>query len=105
MGAKHTVLNEEQAAFADWINSNLEKDKDVAHKLKLNVRNGRLRGFLSKTIWQDTGSDMYEKMDDGMLLCKMINLAAPDTIDERVINTGKNISIFKVMIVSSLVQF
>ena len=40
---------------------------------------------------------MYEKMDDGMLLCKMINLAAPETIDERVINTGKNISIFKVL--------
>jgi len=79
MGAKHTVLNEEQAAFADWINTNMEKDKDVAYKLKLN----------------DTGSDMYEKIDDGILLCKMINLAAPDTIDERVINTGKNISIFK----------
>jgi len=38
---------------------------------------------------------MYEKMDDGMLLCKMINMAAPDTIDERVINKGKKISIFK----------
>merc|ERR1719402_1289753 len=79
LGAKHTVLNEEQAAFADWINNNLDKDKDVAHKLKLN----------------DTGSDMYEKMDDGILLCKMINLAAPETIDERVINVGKKISIFK----------
>ena len=41
---------------------------------------------------------MYEKIDDGILLCKMINLAAPDTIDERVINTGKNISIFKVLV-------
>ena len=38
---------------------------------------------------------MYEKLDDGILLCKMINLACPDTIDERVINKGKNISIFK----------
>ena len=35
-------------------------------------------------------------MDDGVILCKMINLAAPDTIDERVINTGINIPIFKV---------
>ena len=46
MGTKHTVLNEEQAAFADWINSNLEMDKDVAHKLKLNVRFYRLRVFI-----------------------------------------------------------
>ena len=41
---------------------------------------------------------MYEKMDDGILLCKMINLAAPETIDERVINVGKKISIFKVIL-------
>lgn len=34
-------------------------------------------------------------MDDGILLCKMVNLAAPDTIDERAINKGKNISVFK----------
>ncbi len=40
---------------------------------------------------------MYEKMDDGVILCKMINLAAPDTIDERVLNKGKNVSIFKVL--------
>ena len=37
-------------------------------------------------------------MDDGILLCKMINLAAPDTIDERVINKGQKLSIFKVNI-------
>ena len=37
MGAKHTVLNEEQAAFADWINDNLKNDKNVEHKLLLSV--------------------------------------------------------------------
>ena len=74
------------------------------------------------------GSDMYEKMDDGILLCKVtmwmmyngillfgvmiikvvmvmvtmnicynqiINLAAPDTIDERAINKGKEVQIFR----------
>ena len=38
---------------------------------------------------------MYEKVDDGIILCKMINLAALDTIDERVINKGQKLSIFK----------
>ena len=80
MGATHMVLHEEQAAFADWINTHLGNDPQVAHKLKL----------------AEGGGDMYEKMDDGVILCKMINLAAPDTIDERVINTGRNIPIFKV---------
>ena len=70
---------QEQAAFADWINTHLSQDPDVAHKLKL----------------KEGGTELYEKMDDGVILCKMINLAAPDTIDERVINTGLNIPIFK----------
>ena len=45
MGTKHTVLNEEQAAFADWINTSLENERDVAHKLRLNVRRERFRDF------------------------------------------------------------
>ena len=90
--------------------------KDVNHKLPL----------------KKDGSDMYEKMDDGILLCKVtieddldeekkfdnttgcfclflipksqkkispptqiINLAAPDTIDERAINKGKEVQIFR----------
>ena len=80
MGATHMVLNEEQAAFSDWINTHLSNDPDLGHKLRL------AKG----------GDDLYEKMDDGGILCKMINLAAPDTIDERVINKGRNIPIFKV---------
>ena len=79
LGSVHTLLDEEQVAFADWINNNLAEDKDVKHKLKL----------------AEDGSDMYEKLDDGVILCKIINLAAPDTIDERVINTGKKVSIFQ----------
>jgi len=79
MGATHMVLHEEQAAFADWINNHLGHDPDIKHLLKL----------------ANDGSDIYEKMDDGVILCKMINLAAPDTIDERVINKGQQIPIFK----------
>ena len=43
---------------------------------------------------------MYQKMDDGIILCKMINLAAADTIDERVINKGAKLGIFKVSFTS-----
>merc|ERR1711962_1970032 len=76
----HTVLvEEEQVAFADWINDMFGKDTDVNHKLPL----------------KKDGSDMYEAMDDGILLCKIINLAATDTIDERAINKGKTVQIFK----------
>ena len=47
---------------------------------------------------------MYEKMDDGIILCKMINLAAADTIDERVINKGPKLGIFKVFILLTKLQ-
>ena len=86
MGATHMVLHEEQAAFADWINTHLGRDADLGHKLRL----------------REDGGDMYEQMDDGVILCKMINLSAPDTIDERVINKGKNIPIFKVSFQQSI---
>lgn len=78
-GAHHMVLFEEQKAFSDWINSNLSSSPDVGHLLPL----------------QSDGSDLYTKIDDGIILCKMINLASPETIDDRAINKGKNISIFK----------
>ena len=97
MGAQHMVLNEEQVAFSDWINNNLSKDKDVGHLLLLNVRPIVKTQVSKHDMLQETGSDLYEKMDDGILLCKMINLAAPDTIDERVINKGQKLSIFKVI--------
>ena len=45
---------------------------------------------------------MYEKVDDGIILCKMINLAAIETIDERVINKGAKMSIFKVSDISCI---
>ena len=75
------IVDEEEIAFADWINHALDGDCDVAHKLPL----------------ASDGHDMYAKADDGVMLCKMINLACPNTVDTRVINTGKKISIFKVI--------
>ena len=43
----------------------------------------------------DDGGDIYSKIGDGILLCRVINLAVPDTIDERAINKGANLSVFK----------
>ena len=77
----HMVLKEEQRSFSNWINSNLGGMADLAHLMPL----------------RDDGSDIYEKIGDGILLCKLINFAVPDTIDDRVINKkkGGNMSLFK----------
>ncbi|UYV68903.1 PLS3 [Cordylochernes scorpioides] len=69
-GTTHTVRQEEQVAFSDWINSNLGSDPDLKHILPID---------------QD-GRALYDKVKDGILLCKIINHSCPDTIDERAIN-------------------
>jgi len=77
--AYHMISKEEQRSFASWINENLGSKNELKHLLPL----------------KDDGEDLYAKCNDGMLLCFLINLAKPDTIDERAINKGANMSIFK----------
>ena len=48
----HVVLKEEQNSFSDWINGNLQKMDSVKHLLPLH----------------DEGNDLYEKVDDGIIL-------------------------------------
>ncbi|XP_063703852.1 plastin-1 isoform X2 [Culicoides brevitarsis] len=76
-GTTHSVRNEEQLAFSDWINSNLGHDQDLKHLLPIDPE----------------GKQLYEKIKDGILLCKIINHSCPDTIDERAINK-KNLTVY-----------
>jgi len=70
----HVVLKEEQEAFSSWINGNMQKLDSVKHLLPLH----------------EGGEDLYHKVDDGVLLCELINMAVPETIDSRAINKAKN---------------
>ncbi|KAF7657480.1 hypothetical protein LDENG_00026450 [Lucifuga dentata] len=72
-GTQHSYSDEEKVAFVNWINKALAKDPDCKHLLPMNPANDSL----------------FASVRDGILLCKMINLSQPDTIDERVINTKK----------------
>ncbi|XP_008326015.1 plastin-2 [Cynoglossus semilaevis] len=72
-GTQHSYSEEEKVAFVNWINKALEKDSDCKHLLPMNP---------------DT-NDLFTAVNDGILLCKMINLSVPDTIDERTINKKK----------------
>ncbi|XP_054000423.1 plastin-1 isoform X1 [Hylaeus anthracinus] len=77
-GTTHSVRLEEQLAFSDWINTNLSHDPDLKHLLPIDPE----------------GKALYEKVKDGILLCKIINHSCPDTIDERTINK-KNLTLYK----------
>lgn len=72
-GTQHSFSEEERFAFVNWINTALEKDPDCKHVLPM-----------------DPNTDsMFRAVGDGVVLCKMINLSVPDTIDERTINKKK----------------
>uniref|UniRef100_A0A674B2X8 Plastin-3 n=1 Tax=Salmo trutta TaxID=8032 RepID=A0A674B2X8_SALTR len=72
-GTQHSFSEEERYAFVNWLNTALENDPDCKHALPM-----------------DPNSDsLFKAMGDGIVLCKMINLSVPDTIDERTINKKK----------------
>uniref|UniRef100_A0A667XX82 Plastin 3 n=1 Tax=Myripristis murdjan TaxID=586833 RepID=A0A667XX82_9TELE len=72
-GTQHSISEAERFAFANWINSSLEKDPDCQQFLPINPNTDAL----------------FKVVGDGILLCKMINISVPDTIDERAINKKK----------------
>ncbi|XP_043558712.1 plastin-1-like [Chiloscyllium plagiosum] len=72
-GTQHSYEEEEKVAFVNWINKALEGDPDCRHLIPMDANSDRL----------------FSAVGDGILLCKMINLSQPDTIDDRVINKKK----------------
>lgn len=72
-GTQHSFSEEERFAFVNWINTALEKDPDCKHVLPMDPNT----------------DDLFKAVGDGIVLCKMINLSVPDTIDERTINKKK----------------
>jgi plastin-3 len=73
----HTIRVEEEVAFSNWINSNLAPDPDLKRLVPISPNDG----------------DLYNKIQDGLVICKLINLAVPETIDERAINK-KNLNTY-----------
>ncbi|XWS76003.1 hypothetical protein CRYUN_Cryun01aG0140200 [Craigia yunnanensis] len=69
----HTISESEKASYVAHINNYLAQD-----------------GFLNKHLpINPSSNDLFEIVKDGVLLCKLINVAVPGTIDERAINTKR----------------
>ncbi|XP_020110918.1 fimbrin-4-like [Ananas comosus] len=69
----HTINESEKASYVAHINSYLGNDP-----------------FLKKYLPLDPATnDLFNLVRDGVLLCKLINVAVPGTIDERAINTKR----------------
>ncbi|XP_058044458.1 plastin-1 isoform X1 [Ahaetulla prasina] len=72
-GTQHSYSEEDKVAFVNWINKALKDDPDCKHCLPMDP----------------SDDSLFNSLADGILLCKMINLSQPDTIDERAINKKK----------------
>ncbi|XP_062174530.1 fimbrin-2 [Alnus glutinosa] len=69
----HTISESEKASYVGHINNYLAQDE-----------------FLNRYLPIDPSTnDLFEIAKDGVLLCKLINVAVPGTIDERAINTKR----------------
>ncbi|KAG6409886.1 hypothetical protein SASPL_127928 [Salvia splendens] len=69
----HTISEPEKASYVAHINNYLGEDE-----------------FLKKYLPLDAATnDLFEIAKDGVLICKLINVAVPGTIDERAINTKR----------------
>ncbi|CCU98319.1 unnamed protein product [Malassezia sympodialis ATCC 42132] len=70
---QHTINDDERTEFTRHINMSLDGDIHIGSRLPIPT---------------DT-FQIFDECRDGLLLCKLINSAVPETIDERVLNLGK----------------
>ncbi|KAL7332065.1 fimbrin [Mucor circinelloides] len=79
--ATHTINEDERTEFTRHINSIMEMDPDVGYRLPIPTNTMQL----------------FDECRDGLILCKLINDAVPDTIDERVLNVKKKMNNFQMV--------
>jgi hypothetical protein len=78
---ERAYAQDEVHGFSDYINANLADDPDLKSLLPIN----------------GLDDSLFKAVHDGILLCKICNLASPDCLDERVIATGKKLNTFSLL--------
>lgn len=71
-GGNHSYNNEEKVAFTEHINNCLGSDAFLVE-----------RGYVPM---DPASADLFKRINDGIMLCKLINKAQADTVDERALN-------------------
>ncbi|GMI65452.1 fimbrin 1, ARABIDOPSIS THALIANA FIMBRIN 1 [Hibiscus trionum] len=77
--AADTIIESEKATYVRHINIYLGDDPFLKQFLPIDPAN----------------NDLFNLAKDGVLLCKLINIAVPGTIDERAINTKKVLNLWE----------
>jgi len=77
--SQHTFSEEEKVAFSTHINQCLGADPVLARHLPIDA----------------SSMELFSKCGDGLILCKLINLAVNDTIDDRAINKKDSMNVYQ----------
>ena len=77
-GYSHSYLTEERACFTKLANDILKNDEETKETVPINSEN----------------DDIFHVLEDGIILCKLLNAAADNTIDMRAVNNKKNLNIY-----------
>ncbi|KAI4306166.1 hypothetical protein L6164_029467 [Bauhinia variegata] len=75
----HTISESEKSSYVTHINIYLGDDPFLKQYLPLDPAT----------------NDLFDLAKDGVLLCKLINVAVPGTIDERAINAKRNLTLWE----------
>jgi hypothetical protein len=78
---ERAFAQDEVAGYVQYLNNNLEGDESVKHVVPINA----------------TDDSLFKAVGDGILLCKLCKLASEDSLDERVIATGKKLNAFSLL--------
>lgn len=76
MGSQHLIDVEEAIAFSNFINNSLGSDPLLERYLPLDPES----------------QEIFERNGDGLILIKLINFVAPNSIDEHHMNTGNSLN-------------
>lgn len=79
-GFSHSYLVEEKICFAKLINVILKDDEEVKELIPINPDN----------------DDVFHVLEDGIVLSKLLNAGAANTIDIRALNRKKNLNVYQV---------
>tara|TARA_B110000305_G_scaffold236171_1_gene297067 strand:- start:189 stop:590 length:402 start_codon:yes stop_codon:yes gene_type:complete len=78
-GSLHAFSEDERAAFTQHLNNCMKSDPDLAARLPMDK----------------DSMDLFENCKDGLMLCKLINLAEEGSIDERALNKKATMNVFQ----------
>lgn len=78
-GGHHSYSDEEKMAFTHHINDCLEKDPVCVRHMPLS----------------EESMHLFERLNDGLILCSLINMAVPDTVDFRALNKKEKLNVYE----------